>query len=201
MNFSIEKLFVIPEIWIKIFNCCSYQEVFNIIKFLYLYQKKSKQTYNINLLVKVYVLNNINSNKLDRTIYKVFKKIRYLPNKPTINYCMKYYTNIYTYSQQENFEKSAHSYILKKKIDTILNNDGQIYTKKTSKYTVFNMILSYLNKQYKILCNNTPQYQSTDKISELCYKNNCNNKNRCNSCIEIVYWDKLLDIIDTPLML
>ena len=59
------------------------------------------------------------------------------------------------------------------------------------------MILGYLNKQYKILCNENQQYHSMDfKISKLCYKKNCINKKLCNSCIELVYWNKLLNIID-----
>lgn len=207
MNFNIEKSFVIPEIWIKIFSFCSCCEVFNTLKFIYLYQEKSKVNYNINILVKAYVLNKINSNKLDTTIYKIFKDIQYSYNNRAIKYYMKYYTNIYTYSQQRCSSKYEHTYILKAKLDKILYHDTKNYSTKKSKYNVFNIILAYLNKKYEILYKNTGyQYQlqtvndqSTDfKTSPMCYKNNCGNNKLCKSCIELNYWNKLLNVIDTP---
>ena len=127
MNFSIEKSFVIPEIWINILSFCSYQEIFDIFKFLYLYQKYSKEDLNINLLARAYVLNKINSDKVNSTIYKVFKHIKYSYKKPSIKYHMKYYTSIYTYSLKYNFEKSIFI-SLKEKLSTILYNDGVTYT-------------------------------------------------------------------------
>mgnify|MGYP001345559204 CR=1 FL=1 len=197
MNFSIEKSFVIPEIWINILSFCSYQEIFDIFKFLYLYQKYSKEDLNINLLARAYVLNKINSDKLNSTIYKVFKHIKYSYKKPSIKYHMKYYTSIYTYSLKYNFEKSIYSYLLKEKLSTILYNDGVTYTKKTSKHKIFNQILQYLNKQYQILFKITLSNNEFNdfKISSVCYKNNCSDEKLCNDCIQNVYWKKLLNIL------
>ena len=112
---------------------------------------------------------------------------------------MKYYTSIYNQSQKNCFENYARSYLLKDKLDSILYHNDENYNKKTSKHKVFNNILEYLNKQYDIRCNNIfTNNQTIDfKISNICY-NNCNEQKRCHTCIEMIYWNKLLNIIDTP---
>ena len=139
----------------KYFELCSYQEIFDIIKF-HLYQTHPKKNLNINVLTKVYVLNKINSDKVNSTIYKVFKHIKHSFKRPSIKYHMKYYTSIYTYTLKYNCETFIHSYLLKEKLNNILYKNGEIYTKKTSKHKTFNKILHYLNKQYQMYINKNP---------------------------------------------
>lgn len=182
----IHKSFLIPHIWINIFSLCSYCEVFNIFKFLYLYQKNIKENLNIDELHKSYILNKINSDTISNIVYTVFIKLKHSYIRPSINYHIKYYTLLYTKSLKLNSTEFYYSYIVKIHLDKILNNNQIFLNKKTTKHKLFNSITEYLNKRYEIQFNKEKQ--------SICFKNKCQQK-KCDNCLQMNHWNKLLTIL------